>query len=119
MTAVEHPFAPGQVVFLQIPATELEASARFYEGVFGWEVDPPETGFTAPGMIGQWVSDRPAAAAGGILVWITVDDIAVSLELAGRFGGRALERPYDDGPERILATVADPAGNTIGIVAHR
>jgi predicted enzyme related to lactoylglutathione lyase len=116
---VEHPFARGQVVYLQIPASDPEVSARFYEAVFGWKIDPPETGFEAPGMIGQWVTDRPASPAGGILVWITVDDVAASLEFAGRSGGRALEQPYDDGPERILATIADPAGNTIGIVEHR
>src|ERR1700742_4106836 len=54
-------FDHGQLVYLQIPATDITTSARFYERVFGWEIDAPEHGFEAPGLIGQWITDRAAA----------------------------------------------------------
>src|ERR1700759_2752256 len=57
-------FAHGQLVYLQIPATDIAASGSFYERVLGWQVDPPESGFTAPGLIGQWVTDRAPAPRG-------------------------------------------------------
>ena len=59
--------AHGQLCYLQIPALEVTTSARFYERVFGWRVDPPESGFEAPGLIGQWITDRsPAPDAGPV-----------------------------------------------------
>jgi hypothetical protein len=35
----------------------------------------------ALGLIGQWVTDRPAAAEAGLLAWINVDRIGDTLEL--------------------------------------
>jgi uncharacterized protein len=110
-------FEHGQVVYLQIPALDVATSATFYGTVFGWQVDPPESGFEAPGMIGQWVSDRPAAEDAGPLLWIHVDAIDATLELAGRSGGVVLESPTADGP-RWLATIRDPGGNVVGLAQH-
>ena len=70
----------GQVCYLQIPALELAASAAFYEKVFGWKIERPYPSFEAPGLIGQWVTDRPPAPTGGLLAWINVEDIAEALE---------------------------------------
>ncbi len=33
----------GQLCYLQIPALDIATSARFYEQIFGWSVDPPES----------------------------------------------------------------------------
>jgi hypothetical protein len=113
------PPAHGELVYLQIPAVDPSVSARFYERLFGWQVDPPATGFEAPGLIGQWVTDRPAAPDSGPLAWIAVTDIAQALELAESAGGEVVERPYPDGPVRVLASIRDPAGNLVGVVGHR
>ena len=48
----------GQVCYLQVPTTDLAASARFYAAVLGWQTDAREAGFEAPGVIGQFVTDR-------------------------------------------------------------
>ena len=58
-------FEHGQLCYLQIPALDTTISARFYEQVFGWRVAPPESGFEAPGLIGQWITDRPSSPDGG------------------------------------------------------
>ena len=34
-------------------------------------------------------------------------------------GGSVVEAPSEDGTERLLATVRDPAGNRLGLVEHR
>ena len=108
---------PGQLCYLQIPALDVTTSARFSARVFGWQVDPPEAGFEAPGLIGQWVTDRPPAPDAGPVGWIHVHDVRATLDLARDAGATPGEGPMPDGP-RVLASFADPAGNLVGIVEH-
>lgn len=106
----------GGLSYLQLPAADVDRSARFYAGVFGWVGD---SGFTAPGLIGQWVDDRPADATSGPLLSITVDDLDLALRQAPTLGGRVVDQPRLDGGERWLATVQDPGGNLVGLVQLR
>ncbi len=108
---------PGQLCYLQIPALDVTTSARFYERLFGWEVDPPEAGFEAPGLIGQWITDRAPAPDAGPVGWIHVPDVRHTLEQACAAGATLREGPLPDGP-RLLASFTDPAGNLVGIVQH-
>jgi predicted enzyme related to lactoylglutathione lyase len=110
-------FEHGPPVYLQIPARDIPTSARFYERVLGWRVDPPESGFEALGLIGQWITDRAAAPDTGPVIWIHVDDVAQTLAEAEGAGGTLRQEPTPDGP-RMLAAFSDPAGNLVGIAAH-
>jgi predicted enzyme related to lactoylglutathione lyase len=107
----------GQICYLQIPAIDLLQSAEFYERVFGWHIERPYPSFESPGLIGQWFTDRPAADSAGPVFWINVQNIDETIEVVGKSGGAVLEAPSQDGP-RWLATIRDPAGNTIGIAQH-
>ena len=49
----------GQVCYLQLPAANRDRAAAFYEAVFGWQIETHHPDFEAPGLIGQWVEDRP------------------------------------------------------------
>ena len=109
-------FVHGQLTYLQLPATDPMRSAAFYEGVLGWEIERRYASFVAPGLFGQWVDDRPSAPDAGPMLWIHVDDIARVLEAVGAHGGEPLTAPEADGPMRILATIRDPGGNTVGLV---
>jgi hypothetical protein len=110
--------AHGQLAYLQLPAADIAAAAAFYGRVFGWSVEPPQPGFESPGLIGQWVDDRPPAGDAGPLLWISVDDIDATLALVPELGGQVIEPPSADGPTRTLATIADPTGNRIGLAQH-
>jgi PhnB protein len=110
-------FQHGQPVYLQIPATDIEASARFYERVLGWRVDPPGSGFEAPGLIGQWITDRAPTPDAGPVMWMHVDDVDQTLAAARRAGAALLDGPEPDGP-RVLASFSDPAGNLVGVAGH-
>jgi predicted enzyme related to lactoylglutathione lyase len=114
--AHQHP-PHGQIGYVQLPAVDIAASAAFYEAVFGWSSDQTSGGFEAPGLIGQWTTDRPAADGEGALLWICVDRLAPALSLAEANGGAVLAPPQLDQGERWLAEVGDPAGNRIGLVA--
>ncbi len=109
--------AHGQVCYLQIPAIDLMKSAEFYEKIFGWRIERPYPSFESPGLIGQWVDDRPAAKDSGVLLWISVDNIDGVLQMVRDSGCEVLSQPIPDGP-RWLATIRDPGGNVIGIGQH-
>ena len=107
----------GQLCYLQIPAQDVMQSAAFYEKVFGWKIERPHPSFEAPGLIGQWVSDRPPAPDSGLLAWISVDRIDDVLATVRANDGEVLGPPSPDGP-RWLATIRDPGGNVLGVVQH-
>ena len=107
--------AQGQLTYLQIPTTDLGASSRFYSAVFGWSVEPGTSSFEAPGLIGQWATDRPPSADAGFLIWISVKEIDAAIDAAIANGGLVIDPPFLDDTRR-LATIRDPSGNTVGIV---
>ena len=111
-------FTRGELAYLQLPAADVVRSAGFYETLFGWRVERGKSGFEAPGLIGQWVEDRPPAPDAGPLLWLNVDDVDAALELARALDGEVVSEPEADGPVRVLATIHDPAGNTLGLVQH-
>jgi predicted enzyme related to lactoylglutathione lyase len=109
--------AHGQLCYLQIPALDVSASARFYARVFGWRVAPPHTEFEAPGLIGQWTTERPAAPEAGPLGWIMVRNVGETLTEAEAAGATVRQGPTPNGP-RTLASFLDVAGNLVGIAQH-
>jgi uncharacterized protein len=108
----------GQVCYLQLPATDRGRAAAFYQAVFGWQIEAHAPDFEAPGLIGQWVTDRPPARDAGPLLWLHVADLVQTLDRVTALGGAILEPPSPDGPTRVLATIADPEGNPIGLASH-
>jgi predicted enzyme related to lactoylglutathione lyase len=111
----------GQIGYLQLPALDIARSAAFYEAVFGWSADPAHGSFEAPGMIGQWTTERTPSSKDGPVVWICVDQLGLALRQVEPNGGTVYGSPKLDSGERWLAQIDDPAGNRIGVVAavHR
>jgi predicted enzyme related to lactoylglutathione lyase len=106
----------GQIGYLQLPATDIARSAAFYETVFGWSVDLEHGSFEAPGLIGQWTTERQPSQEGGPVAWICADELWATLENAVACGGTVRGQPYLDTGERWLADLDDPAGTRIGVV---
>jgi catechol 2,3-dioxygenase-like lactoylglutathione lyase family enzyme len=65
--------AHGQIGYLQLPSLDIARSAAFYQAVFGWSVDLEYGSFEAPGMIGQWTTQRAPTATTGPVLWICAD----------------------------------------------
>jgi len=107
----------GQIGYLQLPALDIARSGAFYAAVFGWKVDNTYASLEAPGMIGQWITDRAPSSATGPVVWIFVDQIAPTLTRVITNGGTVQHAPQLDNGERWLAEIDDPAGNRVGVVA--
>jgi predicted enzyme related to lactoylglutathione lyase/uncharacterized glyoxalase superfamily protein PhnB len=108
--------------YMEIPATDVRDSARFYAQVFGWNIRNAESARPsfddAPGNIsGAWVAGRPIAQEPGLLPYIWVDDIDSTLAVVAEQGGAILKRPAADTPggTSYIATFRDPAGNILGL----
>jgi len=109
---------PGGVSYLAIPVTDIGASARFYQAVFGWQLrgDPDQPSFSdgTGHVIGHWRTDLEIAGESGIRPYIYVNDLDQTLATASDHGVTMVTAPYDQGNLRI-ATIKDPAGNVIGV----
>jgi predicted enzyme related to lactoylglutathione lyase len=115
-----HPkYGNGKICYIEMPAININASASFYQKVFGWQIRQRGDGHTAfddgvGEVSGTWVTGRTAAANPGLLVYIMVNSVAVTLELILNNGGTLVQPIGMDAPE-ITARFSDPAGNIIGL----
>ena len=111
--------ANGKICYVEIPADDVEASASFYEAVFGWRLRKRGDGATAfddtlGEVSGTWVTGRPPAPDPGLLLYVMVDDAEAAVEAIVAHGGEPVQPIGGDAPE-ITARFRDPGGNVIGI----
>jgi uncharacterized protein len=111
--------ANGKICYVEIPATDVEASSAFYEAVFGWRLRTRGDGATAfddtiGEVSGTWVTGRPPASDPGLLLYVMVDDAEATVEAIVAHGGEVVQPIGGDAPE-ITARFRDPGGNVIGI----
>ena len=115
-------FAPGKISYLQLPAVDVEESARFYTAVFGWGLRRHDSGRVSfddgvGEVSGHWDTALPAAGPPGPLVHVLVRDVEATLEAVRAAGGRVVEPAHGEPPE-IHALIADPAGTVLGVFAQ-
>jgi predicted enzyme related to lactoylglutathione lyase len=114
-----HFFGHGRLSYIQIPATDVRESGKFYANVLGWEVrggSDHHLSFTdATGdMIGAWVTGCISSREPGVVPYIYVHGLDAILERIEASGGEIVKPPYAEGNVWV-ATFRDPAGNVIGI----
>ncbi|MCW2898088.1 MAG: glyoxalase/bleomycin resistance protein/dioxygenase [Streptosporangiaceae bacterium] len=112
------------VAFFEVSSSDHERAQKFYAELFGWQVaaDPAMGGYglvdTAAGeaAIGGGIGPVEDGDAGGVRIYVKVDDLDAYLQRAERLGGTRLVPPTDlpTGYGRF-AMFADPDGNTVGL----
>lgn len=114
----EPSFVHGKVSYMQIPAGDVETTAKFYEQVFSWTLrgDSGHRSFTdASGeLIGAFISDLAVSQEPGVLPYISVDNVDAAVSKIEEHGGTIVKPPYPEG-DLSVATFRDPAGNVVGI----
>jgi predicted enzyme related to lactoylglutathione lyase len=110
--------ASGKVCYIEIPAIDVSRSSGFYEKVFGWRIRQRSDGSIAfddgvGEVSGTWVLGRPPATSPGLLIYIMVDSVAVTIDAVLAHGGELVQPIGMDAPE-ITARFRDPAENVIG-----
>ncbi len=120
MGSPEEPlYRTGKICYLEIPATDIRASADFYHRAFGWPLREDDGGAiafddTVAGVSGMWVLGRPPAAEPGLAVSIMVASATDCVEAIVGAGG-TIVKPIDPAAGEITAWFRDPAGNVLGI----
>ncbi len=115
-----HPtFANGKICYIEIPATDIKASASFYEAVLGWHIRTRDDGSvafddTVTEVSGTWVTSRKSSTEIGMLVYIMVDNIEDTIKLIIEKGGKIVQPVGMELPE-ITARFIDPFGNIFGL----
>src|SRR6266849_6364435 len=109
----------GKICYIEIPATDVQQSAEFYNRAFGWQIRKRADGSTAfddtvNEVSGTWVVGRPIATKPGLMVYIMVGSAAAAVEAVVSAGGEEV-KPVDPNAREVVATFRDPAGNVIGI----
>ena len=112
-------FVNGKICYVEIPATDVAGSVRFYETVFGWSIRRRGNGQAAfddgsEQVSGTWVTNRPPSREAGLLLYIMVDSVAAAIDAVIAHGGELVQPIGADAPE-ITARFRDPAGNLIGL----
>ncbi|MFI1864505.1 VOC family protein [Streptomyces jumonjinensis] len=122
------PGSPGTPVWHELVTFETTAMGKFYETVFGYQVETVKNGDSGG-------TDRSSLRLSGQAVaelhgvgralppdrgphWMTYFEVADADEAAQRvtaLGGRVL-RPPSDGPRGRVATVADPEGGVFTVI---
>lgn len=115
----------GKICYVEIPANDVEVSARFYETVFGWKTRSREGGQRAfddatGAVSGTWVLGRKPSPEPGLLTYVMVDSIDGTLRSIGSAGGRVATPKTPIGDSGAWwATFHDPAGNLLGLYQDR
>ncbi len=112
-------YANGKICYIEIPAIVIDASAAFYEAVFGWDIRKRDDGSTAfndtVGQVsGTWTTSRKADTNPGILIHIMVDNMDASIGSVLANGGEIVQ-PVGKDAREITAHFRDPAGNIFGL----
>jgi hypothetical protein len=113
--------ANGKICYVEIPATDMDHSAAFYQKVFGWNIRQRSDGHTAfdhtvGEVSGGRVLGRSPSPNPGLLLYVLVDSVEETLGSVIAEGGVVIQPIGGDAPE-ITARFSDPAGNVIGL--HR
>src|SRR5260370_42537804 len=85
-------FGNGKICYIEIPAIDIQVSANFYRGVFGWNLRRRGDGAIAfddavGEVSGTWVLGRAPMIEVGLLVYIMVDTVAATIEAVIATGG--------------------------------
>jgi len=108
--------APGALVWNELSSPDIDASAAFYEALFGWSTEP------FAGMRGRYLSVKngehsaagirgliPAQAPPHWLVYFAAGDLERTLARVSELGGRSIEGPIEI-PVGRVGFAADPQG---------
>src|SRR5258706_9415428 len=112
-------YANGKICYIEIPAIDIPTSVAFYESVFGWKTRKRGDGATAfddgVGQVsGTCVTGRPPSEKPGLLIYVMVDDINVTIDAVVANGGEIVQPVRVHAPE-LTARARDPGGNHLGL----
>ena len=113
------------IVHVEIPAANVEATGSFYQQLFGWKVMPmPEMKYTMweagdgdeYGGFPEVSEDNPA---GQVLVYIASEDIEADLKKVEKLGGKVLHAKTEIPGMGWYGIFKDPTGNVLALYTSK
>jgi hypothetical protein len=113
----------GKICYIEMPAVDVNASAKFYKTIFGWNIRTRGDGSVSfddgvGEVSGTWILNRKPMTEVGLLIYIMVDSVAETIDKVTANGGVIVQPIGADAPE-ITARFKDPAGNVLGLYQER
>ena len=108
------------VVHVEIPANNVEATGKFYEALFGWKIQHlPDMNYTmwedGSGSGGGFPGVTEDNPAGRVLVYIDSDDIDADLGKVVQLGGKVLHKKTEIPQTGWFGIFQDPTGNVLAV----
>lgn len=104
----------NHICHIEIPVTDLEQAKRFYQQLFGWQIDilPDNHYALFPGGGFRRVNK---VERGGITPYFQVEKLKQYIDKVALIGGRILVKNETAGNRGRCAFIQDPDGNVIGL----
>jgi predicted enzyme related to lactoylglutathione lyase len=108
---------PNMLVSLELYGGSLDATAKFYKDIFGWETLPTMEHYmlynTGSGIGGVFQGHTPAIP---VMPYIWVDDVAAALERIEAAGGKRSADPMVMEGMPVFGYFTDPSGVHVGLL---
>ncbi len=110
------------IVHIEFSSLNREASAAFYQNLFGWQVRQiPEMDYatfdSGEGSVGGGFNPvHEQNPAGTVTVYVNTDDIRATLAQVVALGGKAISDPMPIPGVGLFAYFQDPTGNTLALL---
>lgn len=109
------------IVHVELPANDPATAGRFYADLFGWQLQKDDAldylMFQAEGGPGGGFNkvDGEQWKPGEVVIYVSTDDIDVTLAQAEALGGRTLMPKTVIPNNGWISILQDPTGNKIGL----
>jgi predicted enzyme related to lactoylglutathione lyase len=120
----DHPLQSAEhdrrIDYIELPATDVAAAKRFYDGAFGWQFTDygPDYSSFLDGRLAGGLTKAAAVRPGGVLVVIFAVDLAEAEGRVRQAGGRIV-KPAFSFPGGRRFHFADPSGNELAVWSDR
>jgi predicted enzyme related to lactoylglutathione lyase len=116
-------YTTGQPTWADVTNPDVEAAARFYSELFGWEVErdprPEAGGYTMFSRNGKHVAAASPPPREGVptvwTVYLATDDVDATAARVREAGGTLMMDPFDVFDSGRMTVAADPSGAVFGL----
>ena len=105
-----------RIDYLEFPTTDMQATKRFYNHVFGWEFQDYGPGYTSfhDGRLAGGFTTEATVQKGGVLVVLYAANLE-AIEAKVKEAGGKISKPTFSFPGGRRFHFADPSGNELAV----
>ncbi|HEY3739178.1 MAG TPA: VOC family protein [Bryobacteraceae bacterium] len=106
----------NQIDYVELPASDIEATKRFYNTVFGWKFEDYGPSYTSfhDGRLAGGFNGRETAPAKGLLLVMYASDLEAAEQRVREAGGTIVKETFSfPGGRRFH--FSDPNGNELAV----